>query len=94
MDRGAVNYWGSATLIVLTMLYNAVVHCVQYCIWSVLIHIHAGLDIVPFHQSSTAKNVKEWQDLLLAIQIDASELNDPICHSNECQIGSFSSEAM
>ena len=23
----------------------------------------------------------------------ASELNDPICHSNECQIGSFSSEA-
>ena len=26
-------------------------------------------------------------------QIVASELNDPICHSNECQIGSFSSEA-
>ena len=25
--------------------------------------------------------------------IVASELNDPICHSNECQIGSFSSEA-
>ena len=23
----------------------------------------------------------------------ASELNDPICHSNECQIGSFSSVA-
>ena len=23
----------------------------------------------------------------------ASELKDPICHSNECQIGSFSSEA-
>ena len=23
----------------------------------------------------------------------ASELNDPICHSNECQIGSFSSAA-
>ena len=23
----------------------------------------------------------------------ASELNDPICHSDECQIGSFSSEA-
>ena len=32
----------------------------------------------------------------LAVQIQhpvASELNDPICHSNECQIGSFSSEA-
>ena len=26
-------------------------------------------------------------------QIVASELKDPICHSNECQIGSFSSEA-
>ena len=25
--------------------------------------------------------------------IVASKLNDPICHSNECQIGSFSSEA-
>ena len=25
--------------------------------------------------------------------IVASELKDPICHSNECQIGSFSSEA-
>ena len=25
--------------------------------------------------------------------IAASELNDPICHSDECQIGSFSSEA-
>ena len=25
--------------------------------------------------------------------IVASELNDPICHSDECQIGSFSSEA-
>ena len=23
----------------------------------------------------------------------ASELKDPICHSNECQMGSFSSEA-
>ena len=27
------------------------------------------------------------------IYIVASELKDPICHSNECQIGSFSSEA-
>ena len=26
-------------------------------------------------------------------QFVASELNDPICHSDECQIGSFSSEA-
>ena len=26
-------------------------------------------------------------------RIVASELNDPICHSDECQIGSFSSEA-
>ena len=26
-------------------------------------------------------------------QFVVSELNDPICHSNECQIGSFSSEA-
>ena len=25
--------------------------------------------------------------------IVASELKDPICHSDECQIGSFSSEA-
>ena len=27
------------------------------------------------------------------LQIVASELKDPICHSDECQIGSFSSEA-
>ena len=54
-DLNLVNYWGSTTLIVLTMLYNAVVHCVQYCIWSLLIYIHAGLDIVPFLQSGTAK---------------------------------------
>ena len=27
------------------------------------------------------------------VHIVASELKDPICHSNECQIGSFSSEA-
>ena len=27
------------------------------------------------------------------VQIVASELKDPICHSNECQIRSFSSEA-
>ena len=27
------------------------------------------------------------------LNIVASELKDPICHSNECQIGSFSSEA-
>ena len=31
--------------------------------------------------------------LLFREQIVASELNDPICHSNECQIGSFSSVA-
>ena len=28
-----------------------------------------------------------------ATDIVASELKDPICHSDECQIGSFSSEA-
>ena len=27
------------------------------------------------------------------VKIVASELKDPTCHSNECQIGSFSSEA-
>ena len=33
-------------------------------------------------------------DLNYATQyIVASELKDPICHSDECQIGSFSSEA-
>ena len=30
--------------------------------------------------------------LYIYIYIIASELNDPICHSDECQIGSFSSE--
>ena len=28
-----------------------------------------------------------------SIHLVASELKDPICHSDECQIGSFSSEA-
>ena len=27
------------------------------------------------------------------VHLVASEQKDPICHSNECQIGSFSSEA-
>ena len=27
------------------------------------------------------------------VYVVASALKDPICHSNECQIGSFSSEA-
>ena len=31
--------------------------------------------------------------LVYGAYIVASELKDPICHSNECQIGSFSSEA-
>ena len=30
---------------------------------------------------------------IFQVHIVASELKDPICHSNECQIGSFSSEA-
>ena len=30
---------------------------------------------------------------MVTCHIVASELKDPICHSNECQIGSFSSEA-
>ena len=29
----------------------------------------------------------------IILHLVASELNDPICHSGECQIGSFSSEA-
>ena len=29
----------------------------------------------------------------MALYIVASELKDPICHSDECQIGSFSSDA-
>ena len=33
-------------------------------------------------------DVQNW-----TLQIVASELNDPICHSNECQIESFSAEA-
>ena len=31
--------------------------------------------------------------ILMMRQFVASELKDPICHSDECQIGSFSSEA-
>ena len=32
-------------------------------------------------------------NVFLKVHVVASELKDPICHSNECQIGSFSSEA-
>ena len=40
----------------------------------------------------TKRNVSdEWT--ISVKQIFASELKDPICHSDECQIGSFSSEA-
>ena len=36
---------------------------------------------------------QESQCILVLMYIVASELKDPICHSNECQIGSFSSVA-
>ena len=39
-------------------------------------------------------DVKQWFTTTTTIyNIVASELKDPICHSDECQIGSFSSEA-
>ena len=31
--------------------------------------------------------------VIVVVHIVASELKDPICHSDECQMGSFSSEA-
>ena len=46
--------------------------------------------IVTFFVKSTSHR-STWQ--YWTIHVVASELNDPICHSNECQIGSFSSEA-
>ena len=53
-----------------------------------------------FYTSPSHSPKKEWiylsqDDTIAAIQLlfVASELKDPICHSNECQIGSFSSEA-
>ena len=43
---------------------------------------------------------REWRVIVDQVQTNyhgrhvvASELKDPICHSDECQIGSFSSEA-
>ena len=41
----------------------------------------------------TSKNQKKVSTLNMILQIVASELKDPIFHSNECHIGSFSSEA-
>ena len=43
-------------------------------------HIHLEAELVKYSE-------------MYAEYIVASELNDLICHSNECQIGSFSSEA-
>ena len=40
--------------------------------------------------TTSAERLWRWSKI---VQIVASELKDPICHSNECQIGSFSSEA-
>ena len=37
--------------------------------------------------------ISELGNIIINIYIVASELKDPICHSDECQIGSFSSEA-
>ena len=38
-------------------------------------------------------NPATTQDSIHPNYLVASELKDPICHSDECQIGSFSSEA-
>ena len=45
---------------------------------------------------TTPADLEEYKvdiKLLRSISPVASELKDPICHSDECQIGSFSSEA-
>ena len=47
-------------------------------------------------QKKTCKTMSATKVLLFdnyQTHFVASELKDPICHSNECQIGSFSSEA-
>ena len=43
--------------------------------------------------SDTSSTNGRYSETTLRQHIVAPELNDPICHSNECQIGSFSSEA-
>ena len=40
-----------------------------------------------------SKNYFVYKPDYMRYHIVASELKDPICHSDECQIGSFSSEA-
>ena len=42
---------------------------------------------------SSVKSYENYFKVKTKRHIVASELNDPICHSDECQIGSFSSEA-
>ena len=55
-------------------------------------YLNIGNDLQATHPYSM---IDESVPLLMCwyVHIVASELNDPICHSNECQIGSFSSEA-
>ena len=62
---------------------------IQIQILAVYLHL---ANTVPYPQYSwwlLSKLVFAWR----TVYIVASALKDPICHSNECQIGSFSSEA-
>ena len=63
----------------------------QYCsvLYRVLLLFLTRHNII-IMSNLTFYSVSKW---MLILHIVASELKDPICHSNECQIGSFSSEA-
>ena len=47
-----------------------------------MLNLHLSIHLFSLHKA-----------IAVSLQIVASKLKDPICHSNECQIGSFSSEA-
>ena len=51
-----------------------------------------NFDVVFFTVSAIALLIYLMSLYLKRLYIVASELKDPICHSDECQIGSFSSE--
>ena len=48
------------------------------------------INIAQYHRQHCTLQAFEQ---FVVLHIVASDLNDPICHSDECQIGSFSSEA-
>ena len=80
-----------------TCLSQHILKCAHLFCCPAIVSCSVNFQNVAYFINKTPRRPHEYriysQHLYHQEYIVASELKDPICHSNECQIGSFSSEA-